>query len=189
MVAPVEAKVSTGSTSGGAPISVGTTTGGGTAVALASTADAHWVEPDLTAPDHGSGRPGSATSAGRITTVSIVRGAWEVRLVRVDGPVDEAATALRIGGWAAGPGLVSALVPLLGDIAPVCGETESEDATPLAGPTTTPWLRYAPVPAGWVAAAVHLARTPAVRHPQLELTAGQATVTWADGKRTTADLP
>lgn len=170
-------------------LSGGVSAGGTAAVVLASAADAHWVEPDLTAPDHGSGRPGSATSAGRITTVSIVRGAWEVRLVRVDGPVDEAATALRIGGWAAGPGLVSALVPLLGDIAPVCGETESEDATPLAGPTTTPWLRYAPVPAGWVAAAVHLARTPAVRHPQLELTAGQATVTWADGKRTTADLP
>ena len=158
------------------------------AVALASTADAHWVEPDPTVPDHGSGRPGLSTPAGRIITVSVVRGAWEVRLVRVEGPAD-AATTLRIGGWAAGPGLASAVVPLLGDIAPVWGETASDDVTPLAGPTTTPWLRYAPVPAGWVAAAVHLARTPAVGHPQLELTAGRVTVTWPDGKRTTADLP
>jgi hypothetical protein len=163
-------------------------TGQGGAVALASTADAHWVEPDLTVPDHGSGRPGLSTPAGRIITVSVVRGAWEVRLVRVEGPAD-AATALRIGGWAAGPGLASAVVPLLGDIAPVWGETASDDATPLAGPTTTPWLRYAPVPADWVAAAVHLARTAAVGHPQLELTAGRVTVTWPDGKRTTADLP
>ena len=98
-------------------------------------------------------------------------------------------TALRIGGWAAGPGLASALVPLLGDVAPVCGETTSDDATPLAGPTITPWLRYAPVPAGWVAAGVHLARTPAVGQPRLEITAGQALVTWPDGKRTTATLP
>jgi hypothetical protein len=37
--------------------------------------------------------------------------------------------------------------------------------------------------------AVHLARTAAVGHPQLELTAGRVTVTWPDGKRTTADLP
>jgi hypothetical protein len=126
--------------------------------------------------------------AGRITTVSVVRGAWEVRLVRVESPAD-AATALRIGGWAAGPGLASSVVPLHGDIAPVCGETVSDDATPLTGPTTTPWSRYAPVPAGWVAAAVHLARTSAVGHPQLELTAGRVVVTWPDGERTTADLP
>jgi hypothetical protein len=160
----------------------------GQAAVLASTAEAHWIEPDLSAPDHGSGRPGESTPAGRITTVSMVRGAWEVRLVRVEGAAGKS-TALRVGGWAAGPGLVSTLVPLLGDVAPVCGETTSDDATPLAGPTTTPWLRYAPVPAGWVAAGVHLARTAAPGHPRLELTSGQAAVTWPDGKRTTANLP
>jgi hypothetical protein len=160
-----------------------------TAAVLASVADAHWVEPDLTAPDHGSGRPGDATPAGRITTVSIVRGAWEVRLVRVSAPVAGQSVALRVGGWAAGPGLDSTLVPLLGDVAPVCGETTSDDATPLAGPTTTPWVRYAPVPAGWVAVGVHLARTPATARPRLDLTAGQAHVTWPDGERTTATLP
>lgn len=174
--------VSTSAASGG------DSTSGAAAVVLGSTADAHWIEADLSAPDHGSGRPGSSTPAGRITTVSIVRGPWEVRLVRVADAAD-AATALRIGGWAAGPGLASTLVPLLGDVAPVCGSATSDDATPLTGPTTTPWLRYAPVPDGWVGAAVHLARTPAVGDPQLELTAGQAAVTWPDGKRTTATLP
>jgi hypothetical protein len=166
--------------------------GGTPAAVLASTADAHWIEPDLTAPDHGSGRPGEPTPAGRITTVSIVRGAWEVRLVRASAPdTAEApgAGALRIGGWAAGPGLVSALVPLLGDVAPEYGETTSDDATPLAGPATTPWVRYAPVPAGWVAVGVHLGRTPGAAPPRLDLTAGQALVTWPDGTRTTATLP
>lgn len=160
----------------------------GSAVVLTSTADAHWVDADPSAPDHGSGRPGESTPAGRITTVSLVRGAWEVRLGRVTASEADA-VALRIGGWAAGPGLVSTLVPLLGDIAPVCGETTSDDATPLAGPTTTPWSRYAPVPDGWTAVGVHLARTPATGHPRLEITAGQAAVTWPDGERTTATLP
>lgn len=162
---------------------------------LSSTADAHWLDADLTVADHGSGRPGISTPAGRITTVSLVRGAWEVRLVRVSA-LSKAetiettqATALRIGGWAAGPGLVSTVVPLLGDVAPVCGETNSDDATPLAGPTTTPWSRYAPVPDGWVAVGIYLARTPAIGQPRLELTAGQAAVTWPDGEQTTANLP
>lgn len=157
-------------------------------VAVGSVADSHWVVVDPSVPDHGSGRAGVSRAAGRITVVSIVRGAWEVRLVRVEDPAAEA-TALRIGGWAAGPGLDSTLVPLVGDIAPVCGETTADDATPLAGPTTTPWLRYAPVPADWVAVGVHLARSADTRHPRLELTPGQAAVTWPDGERTTANLP
>jgi hypothetical protein len=184
----VEPTVSSDSTSGAASTSGGVLTSvGKTAAVLASTADVHWIEADLSAPDHGSGRPGTSTPAGRITTVSIVRGAWEVRLVRAEASTG--ADALRIGGWAAGPGLASAVVPLLGDVAPVRGETTSDDATPLAGPTTTHWLRYAPAPADWVAVGVHLARTPAIGQPRLEITTGQAAVTWPDGKRTTATLP
>lgn len=169
----------------------------GTPVAiLASVADTHWLQVDTTAPDHGSGRPGTATTAGQVTTVSIVRGAWEVRLVRVADGFDTRATALRIGGWAAGPDLGSSLVPLLGDIAPLSGSTVHDDATPLAGPSTTPWLRYAPVPEGWTAVGVHLGRAagdtrdpapPAA--PHLELAGDQALVTWPDGERTTATLP
>jgi hypothetical protein len=160
----------------------------GSGVALASVADAHWIEADLSVPDHGSGRPGTSTGAGRITTVSLVRGPWEVRLSRVSESSADA-VALRVGGWAAGPGLVSTLVPLLGDVAPVCGETTSDDATLLAGPTTTPWSRYAPVPDGWIAVGIYLARTPAIGQPRLELTADQAAVTWPDGEQTTATLP
>ncbi|MFI6425382.1 DUF2264 domain-containing protein [Promicromonospora sp. NPDC050880] len=162
------------------------------AVALGSVAGAHWLRADTTAPDHGSGRPGTATAAGEITTVSIVRGAWEVRLVRVAVGADARATALRIGGWAAGPDLDSTLVPLLGDVAPVSGSTTHDDATPLAGPTTTPWLRYTPLPAGWTGVGVRLGRGaagPQDPAPRLELTPGQAVVTWPDGALTTATLP
>jgi hypothetical protein len=57
----------------------------GGAVWAASRADVHWV--DATAdstPDHGSGRNGVVTVGPRLTVASIVRGAWEVRVVRVD---------------------------------------------------------------------------------------------------------
>jgi hypothetical protein len=175
----------------------------GAAAVLASVADAHWIEPDTSAPDHGSGRPGESTPAGRITTVSLVRGPWEVRLVRVSTGSAGEAVALRIGGWAAGQDLDSRIVQLVGAGEP--GAAHHDDATPL-GATTTPWIRYAPVPVGWVGVGVHLARTPdepphgvlaSLRsaagapdgHPRLELTAGKASVTWPDGKRTTANLP
>lgn len=162
---------------------------GGAGVVVGSVAEAHWVEVDSSGPDHGSGRPGRATAAGRITTVSIVRGAWEVRLVRVGGVGGES-VALRIGGWAAGEGLDSRIVQLLGS--GELGTTHHDDATPL-GATTTPWIRYAPVPAGWVGVGIYLARTATgtsgTRPPRLQLTTGQAVVTWPDGETITATLP
>jgi hypothetical protein len=62
-----------------------------------SVARAHWVDADVPLADHGSGRPGKTQPAGRVTVWSVVRGAWEVRLVRADA--DPAAVRLRIGGW------------------------------------------------------------------------------------------
>ncbi|MFD0597383.1 DUF2264 domain-containing protein [Catellatospora coxensis] len=74
----------------------------GDAAVLASRARCHWVKPDRDAPDHGSGYPGDALDAATVTTVSVVRGAWEVRLIHVDpagAPGWEQVTALRVGGW------------------------------------------------------------------------------------------
>jgi hypothetical protein len=62
-----------------------------------SIADAHWVDADVPLADHGSGRLGKAEPAGRITVWSVVRGACEIRLIRVDA--EPAAALLRIGGW------------------------------------------------------------------------------------------
>ncbi|GAB4052788.1 DUF2264 domain-containing protein [Catellatospora paridis] len=75
---------------------------GGDAAVLASRARCRWVKPDRNAPDHGSGLPGDAVDAATVTTVSVVRGAWEVRLIHVDpagAPGWDQVTALRVGGW------------------------------------------------------------------------------------------
>jgi hypothetical protein len=76
----------------------------GDAAVGASVARAHWLDPRPGGPDHGSGRPGTATDAAALTTLSVLRGAWEVRCVRVDplpGAPRAAAAAvrLRLGGW------------------------------------------------------------------------------------------
>ncbi|MEU8395165.1 DUF2264 domain-containing protein [Nonomuraea sp. NPDC048892] len=62
----------------------------------------HWVQPDPTGPDHGSGRPGRVRLGPWLHVLSLVRGPWEVRLVRVGSPDDhteEPQARLRIGGW------------------------------------------------------------------------------------------
>src|SRR5690606_32594383 len=72
-----------------------------------STSRVHWVDPDRIQTRHGAGITGDTTVGGRITTWSLVRGAWEVRIVRVEslegsGALEPAdgAVRLRIGGWA-----------------------------------------------------------------------------------------
>ncbi|HTJ71817.1 MAG TPA: DUF2264 domain-containing protein [Actinospica sp.] len=182
---------------------------------LASQARCHWIDPDRTAPDHGSGRPGTALDAGLVTTVSIVRGPWEVRCVRVepaDAPGWNDVVALRIGGWpvsAAEPpsedvDALSARVhgPLTSAIVAL-GESDSgftsagvhraEDATPLGPHTATPWLQADPhqQPRTWLIAAISLGgdRTP----PHVAVTESQSTTTfavaWPDGARTEHSAP
>lgn len=131
----------------------------GVAVGVAaSTGIAHWLEAGPRQVDHGSGRTGDARPAGRLTVVSLVRGAWEVRLVRVDDCSPQAVT-LRIGGWPVageGPDLVrpgsssvtrarpalASRVALLVDDADGAtgGVTTCPDGGPLSGPVRVPWL-------------------------------------------------
>jgi hypothetical protein len=74
-----------------------------------STGLSHWLAPDLEQQRHGSGWTGRADPAGRLTVVSLVRSAWEVRgvhlgvLAEPDGSPEPAAAGglrLRVGGWA-----------------------------------------------------------------------------------------
>ncbi|QCB93216.1 DUF2264 domain-containing protein [Cellulomonas shaoxiangyii] len=60
----------------------------------------HWLapEPGHALAGHGYGVPGAASQAGTVTVVSVVRGAWEVRLVRVADPAPDA-LELQVGGW------------------------------------------------------------------------------------------
>ncbi|OJX95492.1 MAG: hypothetical protein BGO96_11845 [Micrococcales bacterium 73-15] len=71
---------------------------GSDVVTAASRADAHWITPAEQQVRHGSGVAGEVAPAGELTTVSVLRGAWEVRLVHVAAPAPEA-LALELGGW------------------------------------------------------------------------------------------
>lgn len=171
---------------------------------LASRALCHWVDPDRTVPDHGSGRPGAALDAAFVTTVSIVRGAWEVRCMRIDsgGALGwSQVVALRVGGWpisGAEPptahcdeAKVSALVngPHTSVIANLDGFAEvgvhrAEDATPLGPHTAIPWLRTDPRPGVWRIAAIAL--NGGATTPRAEISdRNEITITWPDRATTT----
>lgn len=168
-----------------------------------SIAAAHWVDPGPVTADHGGGRAGTPHPAGRITTYSIVRGPWELRLIRVDEP-DAAAVRLRITGWpVAGPGALTPDGPaatvtgagLTSVLAEVGGEgieagrttagvAVHADAGPLGSPVRVPWLERA-VPAGdtWVAALAGLSAGPAAGAPTCRADLVPAAEGWELGVR------
>jgi hypothetical protein len=139
-----------------------------------STTVAHWVDPEPGQRDHGGGRTGASRPAGDLTVFSLVRGAWEVRLARVDNLVDGAGpTTLRVSGWpvagdgtsavspgmatATGSGLTSLLTDLgLAPYAPDSGVAVHEDAGPLGHPVRVPYLDHPVRPGTWVATLIEL---------------------------------
>ncbi|GAA2394656.1 hypothetical protein Cme02nite_54610 [Catellatospora methionotrophica] len=103
----------------------------GDAAVLASRARCHWVTPDPAALDYGSGLTGQAVDAATVTTVSVVRGAWEVRLIHVDpaaAPGWEQVTALRVGGWPV------PAAPAEDRSSPIDAPAHPQPASPAAGP-------------------------------------------------------
>ena len=183
----------------------------GTLGISASTSAAHWLTADTTGHRHGSGLDGVVTVAGQVTVHSLVRGAWEMRLVRVESL--EAPTAaglrLRIGGW-----------PVTG-VAPTTAGTDDEarssvgtltsgirsvigtgvpavairpDATPLAGVTAVPVIDYPVVVGEWIAVVVELTGVDPVRQadPAMQVMADgehwAAEITWPDGAHTSSRL-
>ncbi|GAA5187395.1 DUF2264 domain-containing protein [Rugosimonospora acidiphila] len=122
-----------------------------------STTMAHWVTIEPGQRDYGEGRAGRCRPAARLTVFSLVRGAHEVRLVRVGEPaggLDPATVRLRVGGWPVTGGLTSRVVSLIGEGTE--GTTVHEDGGPLGAPVRVPWLDYPVRPATWVAALVEL---------------------------------
>ncbi|WP_402469499.1 DUF2264 domain-containing protein [Isoptericola aurantiacus] len=166
---------------------------GTTAVGVAaSRAHARWLEVEPGQRDHGSGRRGATTPAGTLTTVSLVRGPWEVRCVRVEELPDRAApTALRVTGWPTvdGDGLDSRLDPLVGSWA---AGTESRDgADPLGEGARVPFLDTQPAPGRWAAVLLTLRRGPdpvADEPATCTLDGADAVVRWPDGVTTTTRL-
>jgi hypothetical protein len=138
-----------------------------------STTLAHWVDPYPGQRDHGSGRTGEATTAGCLTVFSLARGAWELRLSRVDAlapGLDAAKLRLRVGGWpvagrgevrvatgtvtVTGDGLTSRVLSVAGD--GTAGITRRADGGPLHGRVSVPWLEHPARVGAWIACLIEL---------------------------------
>ena len=171
----------------------------------ASTSPIHWIDPDAHQVHHGSGITGAATVAGRMTVCSVVRGPWELRLVRVDELAVPADTVrLRIGGWAlAGDGLVpetsdgeatvrrgtlTSRIAAVGMAASARVETR-RDASPLGDVAAVPVIETDVAPGVWRAALVTLDGAGAASAPlALKLDGIDVAVTWPDAVTTVTRL-
>ena len=172
----------------------------------ASRWHAHRVDVDPSVRTHGSGLVGVSVPVGTLAMLSVVRGAWEVRAVRVDDVLADGLT-LRSAGWpvsgadqpvasvlggtavaAAGPTVTVLVAPGSSSV----GVRTDRDASPLGPWTATPWASTPAVVGDWWVSAVCLARQPAAPSstpPTAAVHARQLTVTWPDGHATTCTLP
>ena len=183
---------------------LGTRLEDGVAVA-ASTWAAHWLTPAPQQQRHGSGLAGEIDVAGELTAVSLVRGPWEVRLVRVDALKADVA-ALRIGGWpVAGEApaisatdtsaaaahtdrLTSRITAVAGTGTARC--VVRRDASPLGAAAAVPVIEF-PVEVGpWVAVLVELsgAASASDREVSVEISDRTVRVAWPDGHASVTDL-
>ncbi|AYG05202.1 DUF2264 domain-containing protein [Gryllotalpicola protaetiae] len=162
----------------------------GVAAIGSSRARAHWVEFEPGARDHGSGYAGRVTVGPEVAVSSAVRGAWEVRAVRVLGEPG-AARAVRIAGWPIEPGaergIRSALMPLLG-----AGDARTEvvavaGRSPLADLVEVQQLT-APGTESLVVAAVGLGAELG-ESPQVTETEAGLRITWPDGALSELAVP
>jgi hypothetical protein len=184
---------------------------GGTVGIAASTSAAHWLTADPAGHRHGSGLDGEITVAGRVTVHSLVRGAWEVRLARVESlePGVRADTLrLRIGGWpisGAAPGTsTGAGAARAADgkrssgIRVLAGTGQASvtirhNASPLAAATAVPAIEFPVIVGDWAAVLTDLTGTPADQPGgALTLVADgdywSAAITWPDGVQTSSSL-
>lgn len=177
-----------------------------------SVARAHWVQATAGQRDAGSGRAGVAQDAAAITTLSVLRSAWEVRCVRVDPLPDfpdglTETMRLRVGGWplagATAPAATSVdsrtvevrtadtiTVVVAGDGFDHVGVHRERDASPLGDHSATPWVAGPVMPGRWRVVLVGLHGLGERRPPRAEVddAAGCLRVDWLDGERTEVDL-
>lgn len=183
----------------------------GDVVIAGSRSLTRWIDAAATQTHHGNGITGEVTPAGTLTVLSVLRGAWEVRLVHVGDDVSALATALECGGWAladdAGVALEAtetrvdqhalradaALVTLAGWEG--VRVEHRNDASPLGAHACVAVAHAAPA-AGWSAVAIGLAGKPAPHAtspleaaPAVELTDSHAVIAWAQGTTTEVALP
>lgn len=175
----------------------------------ASTTRAHWIDPAATQTRHGSGIVGDVTFAARLATVSLVRGAWEVRCVRVESVepgVDASTLRLRVGGWALAADDETALEgsvaagtvtvrrgALTSALADLSGGTlrieRRENASPLGGAALVPVAEHAVAVGPWTITAIALSAAASLpQTPSVSLDGDTATILWSDGARTATTL-
>lgn len=176
----------------------------------ASTWAAHWIAAAPAQQRHGSGIDGEVAVAGRITTHSLVRGPWEVRIVRVDAlepGLDPDRLTLRIGGWALSGTKVT--TSTTADAARVrCDATTAgiraihppartaierrTDASPLGPESAVAFVELPVQIGGWAIALIDLAEGEAEPDATVEIAGDDrhpiATVVWPDGRSTTTPL-
>jgi hypothetical protein len=158
---------------------------GGVGIA-GSVTRAHWVHSEPGGPGHGGGRTGWSRPAGKITVFSLVRGPWELRLVRLDD-LEPAAVRLRIGGWPVVGSLTSRIthVPIDGTPGEIAaGVTVHDDAGPLGSPVRVPWLDHEPRTGCWIATLVELSAAAGTGECRAALAGAEIRIDWPDGVRT-----
>ncbi|MFC4530713.1 DUF2264 domain-containing protein [Sphaerisporangium dianthi] len=171
------------------------------ALAGSSRWRAHWVTPESEGADHGHGRSGRVRLGPWIQVVSVLRGPWEARLVRISDPGGAPWQGpLRVGGWplpAPEPspdGTVTASDAVLcsrvlgGPGLEATGVVSAEDASPLAERTLVPWCATpsAARPDRWYHALVYLGGGEPAGWPDISWDGpASARVRWPDG---TADV-
>ncbi|WP_378145118.1 DUF2264 domain-containing protein [Cnuibacter sp. UC19_7] len=131
----------------------------GLAAFAGSTARTHWVAVDESGRDLGSGREGAVTEGPTLRTMSLVRGPWEVRVVRrLHGEDPGRSVRLRVSGW---PLTDTRAAPALNDSARVTvrsGDAVSEllvlrgeartgvhaesGTSPLGAVSSIPWAEF-----------------------------------------------
>ncbi|WP_166998798.1 DUF2264 domain-containing protein [Paramicrobacterium fandaimingii] len=159
------------------------------AVAAASRWRAHLMSFDARQQGHGSGMTGEATSIATITAVSVLRGAWEVRLARVEDIAAADSWSLRWGGWPVpADGTLVSSIHSLGRDADASAITQT-DASPLAAVTTVPTLTTPLATGSWQAALLTLAGTADTGGASITIDADLASISWPDNTSTVLRLP
>ena len=172
-----------------------------------SCSRAHWLVGEAPVPWRTEGEE-SWTLGPWITTASVLRGPWEVRLARVDGPPDTGPWRLRIGGWSIAAdeppsvdvhettatarrddGLTSTVAGRHG--LPLAGCIRTTDRNPLGRHAVTPWVATEePVLPGRIyAALVTLSGVALSGDVRITVADDQVTVTWPNGEHDELTLP
>jgi hypothetical protein len=156
-----------------------------------SRARLHWVAPgEDDRPEHGVGRCGTVRTGPTVTIASMIRGAVEVRVIRLDTADGlDAGSVLECSGWpVVTGGRLTSTVAGFG----IAGRRALHDASPLGSPVEVPYVRTADVPVvgtTYVAFVTLHGDGVDAAPPSVVVNGDAVTAIWPGGARTTVVLP